>query len=278
MPLIIKSIWNAIKTFWNDDPFTHASSIAFYTIISLPAILILAINILSIAYERIDVKRDLLHQLNTFLGPSTVDQAANILENATDTASNSTPEIFGFIILLFSATTVFISLQNGVNEIWGDSNTKPKDSKLRFLLDRLLSLALIFCFGFIFLVTLFMDSLLSVFENWLEVNYSGLFVMIAWSINFVLNIFITTLIFTVIYRILPSIRVPWHVAFVGGAATSALFLCGKFLLGYYFSSVDVGSAYGASGSLVVFLSWVYYSSVLILFGSKITFEYYKLNA
>jgi len=276
--LIIKSIWNAVKTFWDDNPFTHASSIAFYTIISLPAILILAINILSIANERIDVKRDLLHQLNTFLGPNTVDQATNILENAANSTRNSNPELIGLIILMFSATTVFISLQNGVNKIWGESPKNSNDSKLQFLLNRLLSLALILSFGFIFLVTLFMDSLLSLFENWLETNYSELFLIIAWFINFVLNLCITTLIFTVIFRILPSIRVPWFVAFVGGALTSTMFLLGKFLIGYYLSVADVGSVYGASGSLVIFLSWVYYSSVLILFGSKITFEYFKLNS
>jgi len=274
--MITKSIWTAIKTFWDDDPFTHASSIAFYTIISLPAILILCINFLSLAYESIDVQRDLLHKLNTYLGPNTVDQATEILKNVQESSDSLYPQIMSFVVIVFSATTVFISLQNGVNQIWGEALENTSNSKLRFIFDRLRSLALILSIGFIFLVMLLIDSVLSIFTSWLDNNYSQVYLIVAWAINFIVNFGVTVLVFTFIFKLLPVKQIPWNFALVGGVITSLLFLIGKFLIGYYLSSVDVGSAYGASGSMVIFLSWVYYSSTLILFGSKITYEYYKL--
>jgi len=268
----IKILWSALKSFLKDDPLTYASSLAFYTVISLPAILLIAINILSTAYERNQVQQDLLQQLNRFLGPNTVDQAQIILENASLTTDSLVPQIIGWIVLFISASTVFISLQNGINKIWGVT-PDPNSGLLKIFFDRILSFAMLVSIGFILLVSLVIDSILSVFQNYIITNFSQIEAVLIWVGNVLLSLLVTTTVFTLIFKTLPDVKTKWKNVWVGGLFTSLLFLVGKFFIGYYLSQSDIGSAYGASGSLVIFLSWVYYSSVIILFGSKFTYEY-----
>jgi len=269
---IWKILKNTIKTFLDDDPMTYASSLAFYTVISLPAILLLTINVLSTAYEKDQIKTSLLNQLSKYLGPTTVDQAENILQNASQDYSGMLPQIIGFLVLAFSATTVFISLQNGINKIWGIASD-PDVNIFKIFLDRIISFAMIVSIGFVLLVSFVIDSLLAVVSDWLATNFSGLGFIMALIINGVLSLAIISLIFAVIYKVLPDAKTKWKNVRVGAVFTAIMFVLGKFLIGYYLSSADVGSSYGASGSLVVFLFWVYYSSILILFGAKFTYVY-----
>jgi len=164
--MIFKSLKKAITSFLDSDPMTYAASLAFYTVVSLPAILLIAINVLSSAYEREQIESGLLSKLNAYLGPSTVEQAKTILENASLESSGIIPQIIGWGVLLFSATTVFISLQTGINKIWY-VKADPSSAFLNVLKDRILSFAMLVSIGFVLLVSLVIDSLISVFEEWI---------------------------------------------------------------------------------------------------------------
>lgn len=272
MRLFFKALIKAVKKFLENDPMTYAASLAFYTVVSLPAILLIAVNILSTAYERDKIKSDLLAQLNVYLGPNTVKQAEIILENANMEYSGLLPQIIGWAILLFSATTVFISLQNGINRIWGVKATTG-GGIMKLVLDRLMSFAMIVSIGFVMLVSLVIDSLLTVLNEMIH-DYFGLEgVSFAWLLNTILSFSATFLVFALVFKVLPDVKIKWSNVWSGALFTAALFLLGKYIIGFYISTSDVGNAYGASGSLVVFLSWVYYSSILVLFGVKFTFEY-----
>ncbi len=268
----LKILKNTIKTFFDDDPMTYASSLAFYTVISLPAILLLTINILSTAYEKDQIQSSLLSQLSKYLGPTTVNQAENILQNASMEYSGVIPQVIGLLVLAFSATTVFISLQNGINKIWG-IKPDPEVNILKLFIDRIVSFAMIVSIGFVLLVSFVVDSLLSVVSDWLALYLSGFGFIVAMIINGLISLMVITLIFAFIYKVLPDAETKWKNVRVGAIFTSIMFVLGKFLIGLYLSSTDVGSSYGASGSLVVFLFWVYYSSILILFGAKFTYAY-----
>jgi len=274
--IIGKSLYRSIKNFLDDDPFTYAASLAFYTVISLPAILLIAINILSAAYDRDTITEDLLTQLNKYLGPSTVNQAETIIENASASYSGIIPQLIGWGVLLVSATTVFVSLQNGINKVWGVRPSKDAPW-YSVLIDRLLSFAMLVSIGFVLLVSLVIDSMISFFSQWMIDNFGQAESIILWVGNITLSFLVTSAIFTVLYRTLPDVKIEWKYVWIGGMFTSLMFLVGKFLIGYFLTTTDAGSAYGASGSLVVFLSWVYYSSALVLFGSKFTFEYTLLK-
>ena len=272
----IKILWSSISSFLKDDPLTYAASLAFYTVVSLPAILLIAINLLSTAYDRNEIQSDLLNQLNKYLGPNTVNQAETILENASINSSSFMPQVVGWIVLLISASTVFISLQNGINKIWGVI-PDPKASWLKIFVDRILSFAMLVSIGFILLVSLVIDSIISLFQTYIINSFGQTEAILLWIGNMSLSLFVTSSVFTLIFKTLPDVKTKWKNVWVGGFFTSVLFLIGKSLIGYYLSSSDIGSAYGASGSLVVFLFWVYYSSIIILFGCKFTYEYTIAN-
>ncbi len=275
--MILKSLWNTIKNFLDDDPMSSAASLAFYMVVSMPAILLIAINVLSLAYEQNQIQQDLLHQMSRYLGPNTVDQATTILDNASTDVEGVFPQIIGYLLLFFSATTVFISLQDGVNKIWKTPNNKTRNGFITAVVNRLLSFTMIISLGFILMVTLLLDSVLLIFDGWIKQNYSYFYAMAAWFLQAILTFSVTAFVFAVIFNVLPQKKIPWRISLVGALFSTVLFLIGKFAINAYLSMVDVGSAYGASSSFVVFLFWVYYSSVLALFGSKFTYEYYVLK-
>ena len=274
--MIIKSFKKAITSFLSSDPMTYAASLAFYTVVSLPAILLIAINLLSTAYERDQIQSGLLRNLNAYLGPNTVQQAEVILENASLETSGFIPQIVGWGILFFSATTVFISLQNGINRIWS-VKTDSASGFLKVLKDRILSFAMLVSIGFVLLVSLVIDSLIKICEDWIVDNVGEGDLTIAWVSNFALSILFTSLVFALVFKILPDVKTKWKDVWIGGAFTAIMFLIGKYFIGIYLGSADVGNPYGASGSLVLFLFWVYYSSILVLFGAKFTYEYSLIN-
>lgn len=272
----IKILKSTITTFMKDDPMTYAASLAFYTVVSLPAILLIAINLLSTAYDRNEIQGDLLAQLNRYLGPNTVNQAEIILENASHSSSGILPQTIGWIVLCISATTVFISLQDGLNKIWGVV-PDPKAPWYKLLTDRILSFAMLVSIGFVLLVSLVIDSVIRILQDYISQNFGLTETVFAWAGNLALSLFVIAAVFSLIFKTLPDVEIKWKDVWVGGLFTSILFLFGKFFIGYYLTTTDVGSAYGASGSLVLFLFWVYYSSIIILFGCKFTYEYTKFN-
>ena len=274
--MTLKALLSSVKTFLQDDPMTYAASIAFYTLISLPGIILIAMNVLNTAYNEAKVKEDLLMRLTTYLGPDTTEQAETILESVDVTDSSILPQIIGALALIFSATTVFISLQDAINKIWS-VKTDEKSGFLHVILSRLLSLAMIVSLGFILLVSLVTDSALAILSRWIESNFGLGSVIVGSVISLLISLLVNTGIFTLIFKILPDVQTRWRYVWRGGLLTAILFMIGKVLIGFYIGYSDVGSSFGASGSLIVFLSWAYYSSILVLFGAKFTYEYTRCN-
>jgi len=274
--MTLKALLSSVKTFLQDDPMTYAASIAFYTLISLPGIILIAMNVLNTAYNEAKVKEDLLMRLTAYLGPDTTEQAETILESVDVTDTSVLPQIIGALALIFSATTVFISLQDAINKIWS-VKTDKKSGFLHLILSRLLSLAMIVSLGFILLVSLVTDSALAILSRWIESNFGLGSVIIGSAISLLISLLVNTGIFTLIFKILPDVQTRWRYVWRGGLLTAILFMIGKVLIGFYIGYSDVGSSFGASGSLIVFLSWAYYSSILVLFGAKFTYEYTRCN-
>lgn len=148
---------------------------------------------------------------------------------------------------------------------------------MKLLFDRLMSFAMIVSIGFVLLVSLVIDSMIGILEEWIVTKMGYADLIVAWISNVALSLLLTTLVFALIFKVMPDVKTKWKNVWVGGFFTSVMFLIGKFFIGYYLSNADVGSPYGASGSLVIFLFWVYYSSTLVLFGAKFTFEYTILS-
>lgn len=272
--------WAILKTtvvnFFEDDSMSYASSIAFYTIFSLPAILIIALSIGAAFYERNVVQEELLSQVSRLLGPDSAKEIEAILSHATFDSTSTFAKIVGVITIIFSATTVFISLQASLNKIWG-IKPKPKRGLVKFILNRLLSLAMVASVGFLLLVSLVIDALLVIFQGMLSKILEGITLYILNAVNIMISLVLITVIFGLLFKVLPDAKIKWRDVWVGAGVTTVLFTIGKFLIGFYLGNSTFNSAYGAAGSLVIILVWVYYSTVIFLFGAELTSVYTEMT-
>lgn len=278
MKRFARSSWDILKesfkTFFDDDSFSYASSIAFSTIFSLPAILIIALAIGSTFYERNVVQDELINQVGRLVGHETAKEVENILLQASVDNTGWWAKTVGIVTLVISATTVFMSLQSSLNKIWG-IKPKPQRGWLKYIINRLVSLAMVISFGFVLLVSLIIDTILVVFQEMLARVMEGVTLHLVTALNLFISLAFVTVIFGLLFKVLPDAKIKWRHVWVGALVTTLLFTLGKYLIGFYLGNSDLNSAYGAAGSLVIILLWVYYSTVIFLFGAEITFVYAK---
>ena len=280
MKRIVRSSWSilkeTVKGFFEDDSLNYASSIAFSTIFSLPAILIIALAVGSTFYEKNVVQKEMIDQLGRLVGTGTSQEIESILTQATFDSTGWWARTVGVITLVVSATTVFMSLQNSLNKIWG-IKAKPQRGWLKYIVNRLLSLAMVISFAFVLLVSLVVDTLLVVFQKMLAKVIEGLTLYLVTGLNLVISLGIITVIFGLLFKVLPDAKIRWRDVWVGALITTLLFTLGKYLIGFYLGNSSFNSAYGAAGSLVIILLWVYYSTVILLFGAELTQVYAKFK-
>lgn len=276
MKRFFSTTWTVLKktviNFYEDDSISYASSIAFYTIFSMPAILIIALSIGTTFYERNVVQDELLNQVERLIGMNSEKEITEIISNAKFDATSTFAKSVGIATLIFSATTVFASLQTSLNKIWG-IKPKPRRGIVKFLINRLLSLAMVAVMGFLLLVSLVIDAALVLFQSFLSRIMEGFALQILNAMNVAVSFAIVTVIFGLLFKVLPDADVKWRDVWVGSVVTTILFTIGKFLIGFYLGNSAFGSAYGAAGSLVIILVWIYYSTIIVLFGAELTSVY-----
>lgn len=210
----------------------YSSSIAFYLIFSLPAILLITVSIAESFYEDLVVRQNLLEQIGMLLGRESASTVDKILNNANVAGSSITAKMVGIGMLLFSATTVFLSLQDGLNSIW-KIKPKPNHDVRNFIKNRLLSLAMVVTIGFLLLVSLVIDTLLAVFSSFLISWLSAVSLYVVSGINLLISVAIITLVFAMIFKVLPDAKIEWHDVWIGAFFTTLLFTIGKYLIGFY---------------------------------------------
>jgi membrane protein len=264
-----KNVKNFFISFMDAKPFTYSSSIAFYTIFSLPAIVYLVVLTSSIFYGEDAITGRLSQQINKLVGQEAADTIEELLQNVHSERDSTLATILSFVTLIIGSTTVFGAIQSGLNEIWV---VKSDDKKgwVKILLDRAFSFTVVVSMGFLMIVSLLIETLLQYFSEYLIAYFPSAMVFLASAFSFVLSIVVTALLFTLIMKVLPDKKISWKHAFYGGAFTSVLFSIGKYLIGFYIAKSDPGTSYGAAGSLVLLLVWVYYSSLILLLGGKFT--------
>ena len=276
---LVKVIVDSVKDFINNDSSSFAAATAFYTIFSLPAFFIIILNIGSYFYNESEVKNELFLQIEDLAGKEAVKSIEEILANFTVDDTSVFSYLIAVGVILFSATTVFVSLQRGINHIW-HLKTKPSTGILKQVFDRLWSFSVVFSLGFILVISLLLETLITVILTHFEFIFENLNINISSFVQIIVAQLATILIFTIMYRVLPDAKVKWRDTWIGALVTSILFALGKYGIGIYMGSSDLGSTYGAAGSLVILLIWVYYSVLIFLFGGQITYyiaNYYGAN-
>ena len=216
-------------------------------------------------------RREILHRLYSFLDRSSAKAVEDIAASAGKPAAGLVATVIGIAVALFGASGVFGQLQDALNTIWG-VKPKPGRSFASFLRARFLSFAMVAGVCFLLLVSLTASAIITAFGGYLEHLLPGGSAL-AWTIHLALDISIVTLLFAMIFKFLPDARLSWRDVRLGAALTAALFLVGKYALGFYLGSGGAGSAYGAAGSLITMLIWIYYAAQIVLFGAEFTQVY-----
>lgn len=272
----LKTTWQltkqTFKKFIDDNPLDYAAIIGFYTIFSLPAVLIILIRIAGTFFGQEAVRGELVSQIGGIVGRSSAEQVQSIIENASQSEASTIGTIIGSVVMVFSATTVFVALQDSLNAIW-KVKAKVEKGFMKLVVGRLLSLALVVSFGFLLLVSLSVDVLLGLVYAYLEEELSGIAVYLVTIGNMVVSIIIASIIFAAIFKVLPDAKIRWPNVWVGAIVTAVLFTLGKFVLNIYFQHDPLADTYGAAGSLVLILVWVYYTSIIFLLGAEFTQVY-----
>ena len=262
----------SFKGFGNDNVTKLSGSLAYYTVFSMGPLLVVIISLCGIFLGRDAVEGKIFGQLKSFVGSDTALQLQQIIKNASIGGKGHIAAVVGIITLLIGATTVFGDIQDSINRIWG-LKPKPKKGWLKMLRNRFLSFSVIASLGFLLLVSLGVSAIIEALMNSFQAKYPDVAVIIVYIINILLTLGITTVIFAVVFKVLPDARIKWRDVLAGAIATSILFMLGKFGISFYISKANVGSTYGTAGSLVILLLWVYYSSIILYFGAEFTKAY-----
>jgi membrane protein len=272
----LSDVLNILKTtageFMVNNSFRHAAALSYYTIFSLPPLLLIVITVASSVYGSEAVTGQVYGQLRGFVGPDSAKFLQDSIAEFTKQQKGGLAAVIGIGTLIFAATTFFVTLQESINDIW-NLKVKPRNGIWQFVRDRLLSFGLILSVALLLLISFVISALLSVFTGYLQRLLPEVTVIVIHLVDFALSLFITSLLFALIYRFLPDAIIRWRDVGVGAFITALLFMIGKYLIAAYISYAEPGSAFGAAGSAILLLLWVNYSSLIIFFGAEFTQEF-----
>jgi membrane protein len=268
-------VWKILKdtvTAWSNDKVPrHGAALAYYTVLSLVPLLVVIIAIIGLVFDREVGQGYVLEQIGSLVGPQSAEAIKEMIQRASEPSTGIVATVLAAATLLLGASAVFAQLQNSLNSIWG---VEPKEGRglWGLIRDRFMSVAALLGTGFLLLVSLALSAGLSAFGNWFG-GWLPAPEIVLHGLELLISLAVITGLFAMIFKILPDAHVAWSNVWIGAALTSVLFTIGKFAIGLYLGKSDVGSAYGAAGSLVIVLVWVYYSAQILLFGAEFTQVY-----
>lgn len=260
------------KEFSNDNVIKLSASLAYYTVFAIGPLLLVIISLTGLFFETETVTGKIYWQIRQLIGKDGAEAIINIINNMQQQNSAAKFSIIGIVVLIFGATGVFADIQDSINYIWS-IRAKPKKGWLKFLRNRLLSFSLIVGIGFLMIVSLLVNTLADVLTERLKAMFEDTAVIFFEIFNVVILYAVISVLFAIIYKVLPDAKIRWKDAFVGACFTGILFLVGKFLIGFYLGNSEIGSTYGAAASIIIILSWVYYTSIILFFGAEFTKVY-----
>ena len=272
----VKEAFSLLKAsgggFLEDDCQTQAAALSYYTTFSLPPLLMVLLLILGALVDPQDIRGQLEIQMGTLMGPAATEQIRSILAQLHQPGSGGTlATVLSVAGLVLGASGAFGQLQAALNRTWGVAPDPQQGGVKAFLVKRLFSFGMILSVAFLLLVSLVLSAGLSAFGGALgRMLPEGLSTTLLQILNLAISLLVITAVFAAIFKVLPDARVAWRDVWVGAGVTALLFVIGKFLIGFYIGRSNPGQAFGAAGSLAVLLVWVYYSSMIVLFGAEFT--------
>lgn len=270
------TIWQIVRgsfiKFLENDPFNRSAAIAFSAIFSLPAILVISYAVSGMIYRPDLIQEELIQQLSAVMGQDVADFLLKAMTSSREFGANRTAIAVGVATLIFSTTGIFVSLQESLNAIW-QVKPKPRNQWIKFMFNRLQSLLMVIGFGLLLLSMVLLDLILTKLNEFTsEINFPFDIYFFTF-LNAALTFLATALVVASFFKVLPDARVKWRDVWIGSFLTTILLVAGKFLIGYFLTNWSAGSFYGAAGVFVVILMWVYYTSMILLWGAAFTYIY-----
>jgi membrane protein len=276
----IKKSWKLLAEAGNhlveDNGFKLSASLSYYTIFALGPLLIVIISLAGIFFGEDAVEGKIYLQLKDVVGDNAALQIQAMITNLQQTQSTTLGAIIGGVILIIGATGVFTEMQSSINYIWS-VKAKPKKGWLKYLANRLISFSLVLGLGFLLLVSLIASALLGLLRYKLQQYIPDYTLSLFSLLNTIFIFLVITALFAVIFKVLPDAIISWRDAWIGSALTAVLFLLGKYLIGLYLSRAKLDITYGTAASLVIILTWVYYSALILYYGAEFT-KVFAVNA
>ena len=266
------------KGWWSKDPFRESAVIAYYSIFSLPGLLVVIVTSAGYFFGRDVVNKHITDQITSMLGAETAIQIQNMIVQASRIQHSFWLTLIGLVIIIIGATGVFTQFQQLLNVIWEVKLDTTKSGIWNVIKVRLFSFGLIVAIAFLLIVSLVVSAMLSAFGIWISNHFSDSFLVVLQVVNFIFSFIIIAVLFALMFKIFPDARIKWKDVWIGSFLTTFLFEIGKVGLGLYFSKANPGVGYGAAGSIILILLWVSYSSMLVLFGAEFTHAYAVRNS
>lgn len=254
-----------------DGALDLGAALSYYTIFSLAPLLLVALAVAGLLWDRGQIQSQLIGQMQSLMGQQGAQAVQTMLDNAGRQRSGLFASILGVATILFGATGVFVQLQNALNRVW-NVEAKPGLGIWSFVKTRLISFGMVLGIGFLLLVSLIVSTAVSALGTWATGLLPGSETLMQ-AVTFVVSFAFITLLFAMIYKFLPDVEIGWRDVWIGAVVTALLFTLGKFLIGLYLGKSSVASTYGAAGSLVIVLLWIYYSSQILFLGAEFTQVY-----
>ena len=268
-------LWDLLRktlTEWQEDKAPRlAAALAYYTAFSLAPILVIAIAVVGLVFDRQAAREQVVRQINSLAGPQGAELIDTMLNAAQDMGENMLATVFGVLALIFGASGVFGQLQDALNTMW-EVAPRPQKGILGFIKKRFFSFTMVVGVGFLLLVSLTISAALSALSEW-SVGLIPELEVVMQVINFVVSFLVITLLFALVFKYVPDAEIAWRDVWLGAGVTALLFTIGKLLIGLYLGNTDVTEGFGAAGALVVILLWVYYSAQISFFGAEFTQVY-----
>ncbi len=257
----------AFKSWFADDPFTQSAAAGYYAIFALPGLMIVAMTIAAFFLDQQDVESMMMNYMRDLWGVQTAQSVNEMIINTKLEDRGLWPMVAGIATLVFGSTGLFAQLQRSLNRVW-EVDIKKSAPLWLFVKARLTSFGLVLIIGFLLLISLSASAILAALSAWLTSKFSPEFVIMISLVHFLFSFFTISLLFALIFKILPDAKVHKRDAFMGGVVSTIFFLIGEYLLGFYFAAAQPQSGFGAAGSIVLLMIWVFYSCMILFLGAE----------
>lgn len=267
-----KIMKDTVNGFIDENCMKLSASLAYYTVFSLGPMLVLLISLAGVFLGEDAIEGKIFYEIKGLIGSKAALQVQEMIKNLQLSGKSTTALVISIITLAVGATSVFSDIQNSINMVW-HVKAKPKRGWVKLIKDRLLSSSLIISLGFLLVVSLIVNGVIIALTDRLKIYFPDITVLLLNLINLLISFIIISSLFAIIFKVLPDVKIKWKDVRAGAIFTTIFFIIGRFLIGFYLETSGTESAYGAAGSIILILLWVYYTSAILYFGAVFTRVY-----